>query len=244
MILKDISFSTPQENIIFDEVLFRLAEQGRIGETLRFWESLSTFIVLGRISNPQEDLYLEKVVEDGIMVLRRQSGGGTVVQGKGCLNFSLVLAKDRDPVLYDLRKSYVYILEKIIMALQCLGCESVFRPISDLALVQGERKFSGNAQRRGRKFILHHGTILYNFDIKLIEKYLRLPKDVPEYRRERPHSEFVVNLNLPAVQIKEAMQKMYKIQGQEDRLTEQEKDLMRGALKTKETIVSLTEFLA
>src|SRR3989338_2273939 len=111
MVLKDISFPSPQENILFDEALLALAEQGKGGEVLRFWESLTTFIVLGRIGKVEEDIYIENVARDEVMVLRRSSGGGTVVQGKGCLNFSLILVKDRDPSLNDLRKSYRDILE-------------------------------------------------------------------------------------------------------------------------------------
>ena len=49
MILKDITLSTPEENIVYDEVLLSLAEQGQEGESLRFWESSSLFVVLGRI---------------------------------------------------------------------------------------------------------------------------------------------------------------------------------------------------
>ena len=45
MILRDISFSKPIDNIIFDEVLFQLAEKEGYGESLRFWESPQDFIV-------------------------------------------------------------------------------------------------------------------------------------------------------------------------------------------------------
>src|SRR5262245_50689788 len=82
----DISFDTPEENIAYDEVLLSLAEEGKLGEVLRFWESSQTFAVLGRIGKAQEDLDLDALRKDGIKVLRRASGGGTVLQGKGVLN--------------------------------------------------------------------------------------------------------------------------------------------------------------
>ncbi|OGX24815.1 MAG: hypothetical protein A3D10_07080 [Omnitrophica WOR_2 bacterium RIFCSPHIGHO2_02_FULL_48_11] len=242
MVLKDISFPSPQENILFDEALLALAEQGKGGEVLRFWESLTTFIVLGRIGKVEEDLYIENVARDEVMVLRRSSGGGTVVQGKGCLNFSLILVKDRDPSLNDLRKSYRYILEKIIAALKSLGCETVFRPISDLALAAGEKKISGNAQRRGKKFILHHGTILYDFDLAVIGKYLRLPKDIPEYRRAREHSSFVANVPLPVELIKKAIQAAYQVHQKAAVLTAPEKECLSHLLKTHEPVIPLKDF--
>ena len=132
--------------------------------------------------------------KDNIPVLRRSSGGGTVVQGPGCLNYTLVLSKQKYPVLNDLRKSYQWISAKVIEALRQKGVDAYFRPTSDLAIGPGEQKFSGNAQRRGRHYILHHGTILYNFDLTLISRYLNMPTDIPEYRKHRPHTDFVTNI--------------------------------------------------
>src|SRR3989338_1271157 len=106
MIFKDIVLPTLEENILYDEVLFYLAEKEAAGESLRFWESSELGIVLGRIGKIEEDLKVEAILRDNVPVFRRTYGGGTVLQGPGCLNFSLVLAKDRDPRLNDLRKSY------------------------------------------------------------------------------------------------------------------------------------------
>jgi lipoate-protein ligase A len=59
-----------------------------------------------------------------------------------------------------------------------------------------EVKFSGNAQRRRRSFLLFHGTVLLDFDLTWIERYLRFPSKVPEYRQTRGHLEFVSNTRL------------------------------------------------
>ena len=50
MIIKDISFKSPEENLLFDEVLLKMAEESEGQEFLRFWESEETFVVLGRAS--------------------------------------------------------------------------------------------------------------------------------------------------------------------------------------------------
>ena len=238
MLSKDISFSTPAENILFDDVLLHLAEQGSSPEVLRFWESSEIFIVLGRTGKWEEDVYVDCVCKENIPVLRRSSGGGTVVQGKGCLNFTLVLSKKHHPDIPDLRKSYRFILGKITDALALLGVPAVFKPISDLAVVDGEKKFSGNAQHRGRNFILHHGTILYDFDLPLIEKFLKMPRDVPEYRRNRSHLEFVTNIGLKAVVIKEAIQKIFNVRGQEHSLNARESESLKNFLKNREVTVN------
>jgi len=194
MQLRDVSFPTPQENIAYDEVLLSLAEKHEAGEYLRFWESSAFFIVLGITGRPEIDVNSIHARQDNIPVLRRSSGGGTVLQGPGCLNYTLVLSKQKYPELNDLRKSYEWISAKLIEALRRSGVEAYFRPLSDLAAGPDEKKFSGNAQRRRKHYILHHGTILYKFDLSVISRYLNMPKDIPEYRRQRPHTDFVTNV--------------------------------------------------
>ena len=97
MQFRDVSLPTPEENIAFDEALWSLSEKQGADEYLRFWESPQIFIVLGRISREAEDIGLARTQEDNIRVLRRSSGGGTVVQGPGCLNYTLVLSKQKSP---------------------------------------------------------------------------------------------------------------------------------------------------
>jgi hypothetical protein len=44
----------------------------------------------------------------------------------------------------------------------------------------------------------------------LIEELLPLPSKRPDYRKDRSHAEFLVNLNLPAESIKKALQTTWK----------------------------------
>lgn len=230
MFLKDITLPTPQENILYDNVLLELAEKGDGGETLRFWESSELFIVLGRICDPATDLRVAKVLADRVPVLRRSSGGGTVVQGKGCLNYTLVLSKER-PEIQDLRRSYRFILGRVTAALKNLGIDAACRPLSDIALAQNNKKISGNAQKRSRKFILHHGTLLYGFDLEKIEKYLTMPKDVPEYRQNRSHSDFVTNIPAEAGALKREIQRSFSATRATSRLSGAENECLQHLLK-------------
>jgi len=223
MILRDISFKSPVENIVFDEVLLNLAEKGELGETLRFWESGEYFVVLGRISEEEKDVHIDKVTEDNIPVLRRCSGGGTVLQGKGCLNYSLVLSKEKDKELFSIKKSYEYILKKIVDSLKITDVVADYYPISDIALVDGKKKISGNAQKRSKKYILHHGTMLYDFDLKKIEMYLKMPSEVPDYRKKRDHLDFIANVNVSSGDIKKSISEVFCVKGENNILSEIEK---------------------
>ena len=203
MQLLDLTLNTPEANLALDEALLLEAEslsqvnQEASGdfasaETLRFWESSRYFVVVGAGGRVAEEAKIEVCRRDGIPILRRASGGGTVLQGPGCLNYTLILDIRRRPKCQDIHGTNRYVLELMSEALRKLSPEIAIRGISDLAV--GERKVSGTAQRRKKAYILFHGTLLYRFDLPLIERYLRLPRRQPEYRNNRPHSDFVCNL--------------------------------------------------
>ena len=194
----DLTLPTPRENLALDEALLLRAEAGQGGETLRLWEWASPVVVLGSACRLAEDVDEPACAAAGVPIVRRSSGGGTVLWGRGCLLYSLVLRFDRDPALAEIRPSYRHILGRVAEALGVPGVEHA--GISDLAV--GGRKFSGNAQQRKRNHLLHHWTILLDFDLAQVGRYLRPPPRQPEYRAGRAHEEFLCNLDLPAEDVR------------------------------------------
>lgn len=201
----DLSFQHIEKNLSYDDELLMSAEKGHSSEVLRLWESPSFFVVLGRTCQEQQDVFLTECQQKKIPILRRSSGGGTVLQGPGCLNFSLILSKESRPALEHITESYRIILEKVQQSLKGVNIQSEFKPICDLVWTHNGKKFSGNAQKRGRKYILHHGTILYNFDLSLIASCLKMPPKMPEYRQQRSHLDFMTNIPVPCVVLKQAL---------------------------------------
>jgi lipoate-protein ligase A len=135
-----------------------------------------------------------------------------VVQGPGCLNYSLILRiADRAP-LKGITETNNFIMRRHKEALEpVLGAGVAIQGFTDLAL--GLRKFSGNAQHRKRRFVLFHGTLLLDFDIPRLDELLPLPSRQPAYRQNRPHRDFLVNLKAPASVIKEALKKSWNVTG-------------------------------
>jgi lipoate-protein ligase A len=195
----DLTLPTPEENLALDEALLLDAEAGG-GEVLRVWELPGWAVVLGSAGRLAEDVDEAACAADRVPVLRRTSGGGTVLLGPGCLAYTLVLAYERDPRLRDVTLSYQVILDRVRRALGGLTPAVVHEGSSDLAW--GDRKVSGNSQRRRQTHLLHHGTLLYAFDLARIPRYLRVPNRQPLYRRQRAHEAFVANLPLSAAALK------------------------------------------
>ncbi len=197
MRLLELTLPSPAENLALDEALL-LEQDGVAGEWLRFWESPVHFVTLGVSGKMRNDVDVDACTRDGVPILRRASGGGTVLQGPGSLNYALVLSLDLRPELRDVTRGYRSILERTASA---IGVDEASQQgTSDLA-VAGV-KFSGNAQKRTRRAILHHGTLLWGFDLGLIPRYLREPEKQPDYRARRPHDEFVRNLEVPADELR------------------------------------------
>ena len=187
----DSTLSSLAENVALDEALLLAAEAGESSEVLRFWEWPTYGVVLGAGGSVAIDVREEACSADGVPLQRRSSGGGTVVLGRGCLLYSLVLSFERDRALADVSASYRWILGRIRSALApAIGAE--LAGISDL--VGGTMKFSGNAQQRKSRHVLHHGTFLYDFDLTRIGRYLQVPERMPDYRLGRSHDGFVRNL--------------------------------------------------
>ena len=187
-----------------DHALLDEREENGGDEVLLFWESSSPFVVLGYAERAAREANLAVCAHEKIPILRRISGGGSVVQGRGCLNYSLILRIDERRETANLSYTNAFVMNRTRDALQTLSSTRIeVRGISDLA-VNG-LKFSGNAQRRRRKFLLFHGTVLYDFDLGLLDRVLEMPSRQPDYRKDRNHRDFVTNLRVSPYLIKAAL---------------------------------------
>ncbi|MCC6588655.1 MAG: lipoate--protein ligase family protein [Bryobacterales bacterium] len=180
----------------FEEELLRRGEAA-----LWMWESAAECVVLGQSGRPERDTYVGRCEADGVPIVKRCSGGGAVLLGPGCLVYTLVLPLDWWPELRDVRDSKRWVMDRVRRA---LGVEGLtVEGISDLAL--DGRKVSGNAQRRSSEAILHHGTVLYGFDVSRMGRYLKMPHKEPEYRAGRGHEEFLANLPVAVEEIRRGL---------------------------------------
>lgn len=199
----DLSFASPAHNLALDEALLESAEAGQSGAVLRFWESPAPFVALGYTNRAHIEANEAACEAQKVPILRRCSGGGTVLQGPGCLNYALVYPIAPEQAL-NVTATNDFVMETNCAALQsALGLRVALAGHTDLAL-EG-RKFSGNAQKRKARFFLFHGTILLDFDLDLVQTLLLPPSKEPPYRASRSHLEFIRNIPLGREAIKTAL---------------------------------------
>jgi lipoate---protein ligase len=211
----DLTLPSPAENLACDEALLDAYDENGGGEVLRFWETRETFVVVGYANKVAIEVNVAACAEKSVPIFRRCSGGGTVLQGAGCLNYALVLRITETGPCRTITSANEFIMEKNRAAIEGLFQSKIENRKSKI-LVSGHTdlaldglKFSGNSQRRKKNFLLFHGTFLLNFDLTLVGEFLRMPSLQPGYRAGRNHHDFLVNLNLAADQVKVALRKAW-----------------------------------
>jgi lipoate-protein ligase A len=207
----DLTLPTPAENLACDEALLDFFEENGGEGALRFWEPESYFVVVGYANHVAQEVNVAACNVGQVPIFRRCTGGGTVLQGPGCLNYSLIARIEENGPLRTITAANHLIMERNRRGLESTFKiqNSKFAIAGHTDLVIGGKKFSGNAQRRKKHFLLFHGTILFGFDISLIEKYLRMPSKEPTYRQNRTHKDFLTNLDLSANAVKEALREAW-----------------------------------
>jgi lipoate-protein ligase A len=209
--LLDLTLETPEENLALDEALLDEADEaGRPTEVLRLWEPTQPIVVVGRSSRVSAEVDCERCRQMGITILRRCSGGATVLTGPGCLMYALVLSYERRPALRMISEAHRFVLESMSSMLASIVSGVQPRGTSDLT-VSG-RKFSGNSMRAKRTHLLYHGTLLYDLPLGLIAKCLRMPPRQPDYRQERSHDDFLTNLPTSAGKLRSTLKEGWRAQ--------------------------------
>lgn len=226
MKLLDLTLATPADNLACDEALLNWTESGEGGEVLRLWAPRDYFVVVGYANKVDQEVKVAACRAKGIPIFRRCSGGGTVLQGPGCLNYALILDIAERPALANISSVNKFIMERNGAAIEAeLRRKMPEARVSvcgytDLALAAPPnrdgcsqvalRKFSGNSQRRHKRALLFHGTFLLHLDFPLMAELLQMPSQQPYYRGDRSHADFLAHLDLPVARVKAALREVWK----------------------------------
>ncbi len=125
-------------------------------------------VVMGKNQVPWREANLRVLREHGIPLVRRYSGGGTVVQDPG--NLSVAFLTDRRAGLGDRQFGI------LIRALARLGVRAEEDARHSLRV--GVRKVSGNAFCLRRQAAAHHATLLVEADLDRMRAALKLPESL------------------------------------------------------------------
>ncbi len=193
MKLLHLTHESAATNLAIDEALLETAESSEhYPEILRIWEPRHPLVVLGRSSPMEQEANLAFCRRENIEVLRRCSGGQSIVTGPGCLMYAVLLDYRQRPEIRMLDKAHQFVMNQMRESIASLGIVVEIRGTSDLTYQ--DRKFSGNSLRCKRNWMVYHGTMICEFDIDLIVNCLGSPIRQPGYRKGRSHRDFLTQL--------------------------------------------------
>jgi lipoate-protein ligase A len=145
-------------------------------------------IVMGISGDMERLLDVPLVKKDNIPVIRRFSGGGTVIVDENTLFITFIFSKNG----VDVAPFPEPILRWTSELYQAAWAIPGFTLLENDYIID-EKKCGGNAQYIKKDRWLHHTSFLWDYkDANMT--YLQLPAKRPKYRQDRGHQEFLCRI--------------------------------------------------
>ena len=160
------------------------------GLNIYTWIPDKKYIVLGQRDTPDLALNQDAVINDGITVMKRPSGGHTVLLSPNTIVIAISITQL--DIKYT-KRFFEACNSAIINALEAQGIIGISKKgISDIAA--GQRKILGSSMYRPKNHTFYHAVLNLSESAEIIAKSLAHPKTEPDYRLGRKHSEFIISL--------------------------------------------------
>jgi len=216
--LIDLPSYDPFLNLSMEEAIFRSVSEGKSSNTIRFWCN-SPCVIVGYSQHVMHEVEVDICKKMKIAIVRRFTGGGTVYQDLGNINFSFIIHKNHRLFSSSIMKTYEVVARGFIKGLELLGLRT---DLSANEILFEGKKISGMAGANRFRACIRHGTLLVDSDLNVMKKVLR------NFKKE------VTNLNEHSVKkltidyVKEALikgfEQEYSIKLEKDDLTSEERN--------------------
>ncbi|WP_338983722.1 lipoate--protein ligase [Spiroplasma endosymbiont of Othius punctulatus] len=165
---------------------FLTYEYGFSEPILFIWQNDNS-IIIGRNQNTFAEVNIDEATKDNVVIVRRNTGGGTVFHDLGNICYSYI------DFASNIGIGFKFVLLPIIEYLNSLGLSAEFAGRNDLQI--NGKKISGNAQLRANSKILQHGTLLFNSEIKKISNYLNVNQEKLKHQKVMSAKHRVTNID-------------------------------------------------
>lgn len=184
MHIVDLRGLTIFEQLQIEEALLRTDKES--------WVLLNTAappaIVMGISGKPERLLNLSLLAQNPTPVIKRFSGGGTVIINPDTIFATLICSAEKfspspfpKPIMEWTSELYGRFFQHPLFSLK------------ENDYVFGHRKCGGNAQYIQKNRWLHHTSFLWDYSLEQMD-YLQLPEKRPSYRQDRSHTDFLCRL--------------------------------------------------
>jgi lipoate-protein ligase A len=175
-----------------------LLESPEIPEVL-VWQPDDIYLILGRSNTAENSIHLDRAQSDGVAILKRPSGGETVLLTPATL---VIACTCRLQVFGKPSQFFAWCNRVVITCLNNYGIENLSQKgISDVSY--GEQKLLGSAMFKAPDRLFYHAVLNVSELPGTIAWYISHPSREPDYRKGRPHTDFITSLsaiaNIPSI---------------------------------------------
>ena len=152
----------PYENLALEDLILR---DEKIQDDVLILYRNEPCVVLGNFQCLWKEIPSDLLKKYSLKVVRRQSGGGTVYHDLGNLNFSFIFKKEKylKNAFSKLFRDY---FQSIGISIQTSGRDD-FGVLDENSKIF--YKFSGQAFKQTKDKVLHHGTLLFESDLEILQ---------------------------------------------------------------------------
>jgi len=161
-------------NMGIDNAITEFVSKKNSAPTLRLYSWISPVVTVGYFQKISETVNTGYCIDNNIDIIRRVTGGGTVLHNKE-ITYSFITPINNRVVPEEIEASFRGIIDPIIAALKESGIDASFKPVNDIN-VNG-KKISGSAQTRKHGVILQHGTIILDIDKSMFTGCLKFDSE-------------------------------------------------------------------
>lgn len=158
----DNNCTDPYFNLATEEFLLK----NKTDDVFMLWIN-EPVVVVGKHQNAMAEVNLDFVQKENIKVARRLSGGGTVYHDFGNLNFTYIMNGEKGKLV-----DFTRYTNDILEVLNKLDVPAIRNQRNDLVI--NNEKFSGNAEHIFKQRVIHHGTLLFNSDLEVLNEAIKV----------------------------------------------------------------------
>jgi lipoate-protein ligase A len=152
----------PYFNLAAEEYFFKEFNE----DIFMLWRS-EPAVIVGKHQNALAEINYNYVKNNDIKIARRLSGGGTVYHDLGNINFTFIVNGKEDQLV-----NFKRFIKPVLQVLHDLSVNAELKGRNNIMI--NNRKISGNAEHIFRERVLHHGTLLFNTRLDILNESIRV----------------------------------------------------------------------
>jgi len=161
-------------NMAKDYAILYCIAHNELPPALRIYRWIEPTVTVGYFEDVNYTVNRDYCKEKNIPVIRRESGGGTVLHHME-LTYSFTASIYSDFIPQSVDESFRKIIAPLIDTLKMYIDNVEYRPVNDIII--NNRKISGSAQTRKYGILQQHGTVILDIDDDLLTSAILYDKD-------------------------------------------------------------------